>query len=179
MLDAGPPQPCDSGTVTYTGLAEGPHTFSVTATDPAPFSNVDPTPAVRSFSFAAPDTAAPGLRLRGPKKQGSPKRILVKATCVDEACSLRATGRVKVKILRPNGKVRKTRKLKLETQTRSVVAGKTVRLRVKLNRKAKKLVRRSFRRKAARAVVKVRATDSAGNATSARRKVKVVRKQAV
>ena len=33
-LDAGPPEECDSGTITYSGLAEGPHTFSVAATDP-------------------------------------------------------------------------------------------------------------------------------------------------
>ena len=57
-LDAGPPEECDSGSATFTGLAEGPHEFSVSATDPAPFSNVDPTPATRTFTVdtTAPDT---------------------------------------------------------------------------------------------------------------------------
>ena len=58
VLDAGPPEDCDSGSVTYTGLAEGPHSFSVSATDQAPFSNIDPTPATRTFTVdtTPPDT---------------------------------------------------------------------------------------------------------------------------
>jgi hypothetical protein len=260
MLDAGPPAACDSGTVTYTGLAEGPHTFSVTATDQAPFSNVDRSPATREFSvdltppdttidsgpsgliatdeatfafsgspagdtakvqcridsgpftdcadpvtfqglaegphtveFRAQDaagnqdptpatrsftvdTTAPKLRLRGAKKQRNPGRLVVKARCVDEACTLRATGRITVKILKKNGKVRKTKTLKLRRAKASGAPGRRVKLKVKLNRRAKKLVRKSFRRRAAKATVRVRAADSAGNASFAKRKVKLVRK---
>ena len=61
---------------------------------------------------------------------------MVKATCVDEACTLRATGTTKVKVLKPNGKVKKTKKLKLKKQTRTAAAGKQVKLKLKLNNKA-------------------------------------------
>ena len=53
-LDGATPQACNSGSKTYSAIGEGPHTFSVTATDPAPFSNVDPTPAIRNFTFTDP-----------------------------------------------------------------------------------------------------------------------------
>ena len=101
--------------------------------------------------------------------------MVIKATCVDEACSLKATGRIKVKVLKPNGKVKKTRKLKLKGQTRSAVAGKQVKLNLKLRGKTKKLVKRVLRKKASKATVTVTATDSSGNQSKAKRKVKVVK----
>ncbi len=169
-LDGGTPEPCDSGSKTYTGLSEGAHNFSVAATDPAPFSNVDPTPATRSFTYTEAttppiiDTVAPKLRLKARKVQKSPKKIIVKATCLDEACSLVASGNIKVKVLKKNGKVKKTRKLKLKQRRASGEAGETVKLVVKLNRKTKKLVKKALRkRKASKALVKVRASDAAGN----------------
>lgn len=184
VFDAGPPEACDSGTVTYAGLTEVPHTFSVAATDQAPLSNVDPTPATRSFTYTVtdppdppdpPDTTAPQLKLRGAKKQRSPRRLVVKATCVDEACTLRATGSIKVKVFKPNGKVKKTKKLKLKKKTRTVVAGKQVKLKLKLNRKGRKLVKRALRRKGSKAKITVTATDSDGNRSKATRGVKVRR----
>ncbi|MGA7396067.1 MAG: hypothetical protein WBW62_01325, partial [Solirubrobacterales bacterium] len=174
-IDGGAPEPCNSGTRTYSGLAAGAHSFSVTAADPAPFNNVDPSPAVRSFQASA-DKVAPTLKLRGAKKQKNPRRIVLKATCVNENCTLKATGKIKVKILKPNGKVKKTKTLKLKQQKRSAVAGKQVKLKLKLNKKAKKLVKRVFRKKASVATVTVRATDPAGNTSKAKRKVKVLKK---
>jgi alpha-tubulin suppressor-like RCC1 family protein len=51
-LDGGAPAPCSSGTATYSGLTDGPHTFTVTATDGAGNSS--------SASFAwTIDTSAP------------------------------------------------------------------------------------------------------------------------
>ncbi|MCM8745822.1 metallophosphoesterase [Thermomicrobium sp. CFH 73360] len=52
-LDGAPAQPCTSP-VTYTNLAIGIHTFSVTATDLA--GNIDPTPATFTWEVAAPST---------------------------------------------------------------------------------------------------------------------------
>jgi hypothetical protein len=49
-LDGGAAQPCVSPQA-YTGLADGPHTFSVTATDP--HRNADPSPATRSWSVGS------------------------------------------------------------------------------------------------------------------------------
>src|SRR5207302_10206833 len=46
---------------TYTGLANGAHTFSVKAIDPA--GNVDPTPAAASWTV---DTTAPAVTLSNP-----------------------------------------------------------------------------------------------------------------
>ncbi|MGB0120937.1 MAG: hypothetical protein WBP55_08305 [Solirubrobacterales bacterium] len=184
VIDGGAPEACDSGTVTYNGLSEGPHVFQVTATDGPPFSNTSPFPTTRNFSYAIPmveppvtDVDAPKLRLRGSKKQRSPKRIVVKATCLDEACSLKATGRIKVKILKANGKVKKTRSLKLKRAKASAAAGGTVKLKLKLSKKAKKLVRKVLKKKTSKARIKVFATDSAGNTRSRGRTVKVIGKK--
>ncbi len=111
-----------------------------------------------------PDPGRPQLHLRrrpGPatrhrppteltgKKQKSPKRMVVKATCVDEACTLKATGRIKVKILQAERQGQEDQEA--EAEERRLGArwpARQVRLKLKLNRKAKKLVRRSFRHKA-------------------------------
>ncbi|HEV3000695.1 MAG TPA: S8 family serine peptidase [Solirubrobacteraceae bacterium] len=58
-LDAGAWTRCTSP-VSYTGLADGAHTFAVRATDAA--GNVDPTPATRSFTV---DTRAPETSVAG------------------------------------------------------------------------------------------------------------------
>jgi hypothetical protein len=58
-LDGGAAQPCASPHA-YTGLADGPHTFSTTATDP--HGNADPSPATLSWSVGAsplPTSGAP------------------------------------------------------------------------------------------------------------------------
>ena len=49
-LDGGATQPCASPQA-YTGLADGPHTFSATATDP--HGNADPSPATLSWSVGS------------------------------------------------------------------------------------------------------------------------------
>jgi uncharacterized protein YhfF len=55
-LDAAAFAPCASPT-TYSGLAEGSHTFEVRATDPA--GNTDPTPAIRNWGVDLTAPAAP------------------------------------------------------------------------------------------------------------------------
>jgi len=58
-LDGAPFAACAASGITYTGLANGPHTFLVRAVDPS--ANVDPTPAGYSFDVQAPSAppAAP------------------------------------------------------------------------------------------------------------------------
>ncbi len=56
-LDTGTPEACNSGTITYTGLPYGSHTFTVVATDPA--GNADASPATWTFRVNAPPVAAP------------------------------------------------------------------------------------------------------------------------
>jgi len=58
-LDGGAATPCTSP-FAVTGLAEGPHTLTITATDPA--GNVDPTPAQQSWTV---DTEAPTVTITG------------------------------------------------------------------------------------------------------------------
>lgn len=62
----GTPVACSRGTLRLDGLAPGPHTLSVTATDNA--GNVDQTPATRSWTV---DTTAPSTTLTGGPANGS------------------------------------------------------------------------------------------------------------
>ncbi|MBK8294982.1 MAG: hypothetical protein IPK93_09510 [Solirubrobacterales bacterium] len=183
-IDGGAAEACNSGTQTYSGLADGPHSFSVTAADPEPFNNADPTPATRGFTFKQQevvrppvDKTAPKLRLRGNKRQKSMRKIVLKATCLDESCTLKAKGNIKIKVLKPNGNVKRTKTIRLKKVTRKARAGKAVKLNLKLNRKAKKLLRRVIRKKPSKATITVWATDTAGNTSKAKRRVKVLSKR--
>ena len=192
-LDGGAAEACNSGTKTYTGLADGAHSFAVFATDNA--GNADASAATRSFSVAVPppttptqpptptpptgptlDRVAPRLELTGAKKQKSKSKIVVKATCANEACDLKATGEIKVKVLKGK-KVKKTKTLKLKAAKASAKAGESAKLKLKLNGKAKKLVKKVLKKKASKATVTVEATDAAGNSSSAERKIKVIKKK--
>jgi len=55
QLDSQAPASCNGGTASYSGIGEGVHTFSVTATDLA--GNADPTPA--TFTWTVDTTAPP------------------------------------------------------------------------------------------------------------------------
>jgi len=71
-LDGGSFGACNSAGITYTGLAQGQHTFQVRATDTS--QNVDPTPAGYTFSVVlpAPQPAAPGPAPPAPSPGGPP-----------------------------------------------------------------------------------------------------------
>jgi ELWxxDGT repeat protein len=174
-LDGGAPQPCNSGTRTYRGLAVGAHTFSVAAVDPAPFNNVDPTPATRSFRMA--ERVAPRLRVRGARLQRNSRKIVLGATCLNEACVLRAGGFIRVKVLRPNGRVRTTRTLRLRGTARRAGKGRQVKLTLRFTGATSRLVRRVIRKRASTATIAVRATDTARNTSRVKRKVNVLNKR--
>jgi hypothetical protein len=57
-LNGGPAVDCSGGTKTYSGLVDGPYTFTVAATDQA--GNVDPSPATWTWTI---DTTAPGTAI--------------------------------------------------------------------------------------------------------------------
>ena len=124
---------------------------------------------------AATDTSPPRLQLSGASKQKSKSKVLVTASC-DEACDLRATGKIKVKVLKGK-KVKKTTTLKLKSAQGSGGPGQPVRLKLKIDGKAKKLVKKVLRKKPSRATVEVEATDVAGNGSSAKQTIKVVKKK--
>jgi hypothetical protein len=66
---------CPTAGVSYTGLANGPHSFQVRAIDPS--ANVDPTPAGYSFSVAVPVPApSPPQPQPSPRSVTAPQTIL-------------------------------------------------------------------------------------------------------
>jgi ELWxxDGT repeat protein len=173
VLDGGPPQACDGGSRTYSGLGRGTHTFSVAAIDQAPFSNVDPTPATRSFTVA--DTRPPELQLKVRVRQRNAKLLVLRASCVNEWCSLRASGRIRVPVLRPNGKFKRFRSFGLRPMRRNGPAGRTVVLKLRLKGPSRRLVKRVIRRRASTVTVTVRAVDRSGNSSTRSRRARLTR----
>lgn len=80
-LDGGNFNSCPAAGITYSGLAEGPHTFQVRATDSS--NNTDPSPAGYSFSIVlVPFTPLLTLGSAGPapKAKAKPNTTIVKAS---------------------------------------------------------------------------------------------------
>jgi glucose/arabinose dehydrogenase len=136
--------------------------------------DVDPAvgPPSAPLPIAAPDTRAPRLRVRVPRRQ----RVLrlrgavAHARC-DEACTIRAAGVLRVRN-------RRLRMISVRRPARAAQAGKRVRLKVRLGRRQARILRRALRR-GRRPVVRVglRATDPAGNRSPlVRRSVRVRRR---
>jgi hypothetical protein len=81
-LDDGAFNSCPASGVSYSGLAEGSHTFQVRATDAA--NNTDPTPAGYSFSVVLGSTQTPSPLPSGPipgakKATGKPDTTIAKS----------------------------------------------------------------------------------------------------
>jgi hypothetical protein len=115
-----------------------------------------------------PDTTAPQLTAEADKKQKSKKKILVEATCEDEACDLEATGTIKVKILDRKGKVKKKKTYDLEpASAEDVAAGRRTTLKLKFDDKTKKKIEKVIKLKKSKAKAYVTATDAAGNVSEA------------
>ena len=162
-IDGGPFAPCTSPR-TYDSLSNGAHTFQVRAVDAA--ANTDGTPATRTFTVDAPDpdTKAPNLVLSGKKKQKSTGKVIVKAKCTDEACDLDATGTIKIKTLKKNGKVKSNKKYKLKSKSKNgVAAGDKQELKLKLKSQTKKKLKKVIKKKKSKATIEVTATDAEGN----------------
>ncbi len=157
-----------------TGLAIGSHTFTVAATDSA--GNFDPSPAAITFTVVEPvpvDSKAPVLTLSGKHNQKDKNKVVVKAKC-SEKCDLAATGSIRVKILKRNGKLKKIRKFSLkEAKKKNASSGKKHNLKLKFTGKTRNKLSKVIRRKRSKATVKVTATDAAGNKTSKKFKVTV------
>jgi hypothetical protein len=131
--------------------------------DPGPASPVAPAPV------AVPDTTAPVARLSGSRDQRPLRRgaILVAVTCPAEACTAGATG-----TLRLPGRAHALRPCVCRVP---VGQGQTLTLRVALSRAARAAVRRALRtHRALHARLRVTVTDTAGNAATATRTVRLV-----
>ena len=112
-----------------------------------------------------PDATPPTLSLSGKKTQKLGKSVAVGAEC-NEACSVTATGQLVVKT--------KTRKFKLKRATAAIGAGQKKTLKLKLSKKARGAAASALLAGGkAKAKLTVVATDPSGNATTAKRTVKL------
>jgi 6-phosphogluconolactonase (cycloisomerase 2 family) len=122
--------------------------------------------AVATFARepAPPDTTDPDLELSGKKRQRLAKKVKVKAECTNEPCEVSLAGK-----LATGG-----RSYKLKRDARDLEAGVPETLRLKLPRKARRAAEKALDDDGkAKAKLTARATDAAGNAARAKRKVKL------
>jgi hypothetical protein len=128
--------------------------------------------ALRSFKTAAapappPDTTPPGVSLGGKLRQKVGRRVRVAVTLTEDA-GVRASGKVVI------GKS-KTFALR-RVKTRQIAQGVTTRFAVAVPSRTLAAIRAALRRhKPVTAKIRVIAHDAAGNTTTKRRKVKIIR----
>ncbi len=132
--------PCSSP-ATYPGLVNGPHTFTVMATDTA--GNTDPSPATREFTVAATVYKARvgKVKVSGPKKVKKGKKATYKVK-VTNSGNATATG-VRLKV--------KGRGLSFNTSVGKIAAGKTRTVKVKVKPKKPGKVKATFKVTSAKA----------------------------
>ncbi len=176
-LDSGTSGACVSPS-NYSGLSPGAHTFTVRATDPA--GNADPTPAVWNWtvldapSMASDLSATPGATmlvdsspplLRTVVKRRK-SRVVVEVTCLNEACTATAGGRIVV----PGA----ARAYKLRPASAQIAKGAKAKLQLRFSKAASRRVRRALRRRRqVRARVVLTAKDFAGNTATSRRRLRL------
>ena len=125
---------------------------------------------------AAPDHRAPAFTLlRAAARQHALRTgaVTIRVRC-DELCAVRASGRV---LMTRSAHAAAARVLSTRTAKATLAAGAPKTLRLKLSKATRRSIRRSLARPGRRATVRivVRATDPAGNARSATRRVRIVR----
>jgi hypothetical protein len=142
---------------------------------PAPF--VGRLPAgVAPAAPAGADSRAPALTLlRAAARQHALRTgvVSIRVRC-DELCTVSASGRV---LITRRAHAAAAAALRTRTARATLVAGARSTLRLKLSKATRRAIRRSLARRGRRAVVRisVRATDGAGNARDATRRVRIVR----
>ena len=188
--DDGLPSPCVSPW-SVSGLAEGSHSFEVTATDAT--GNADQTPAVMfwtvdtaSINHAPPQTST-APRLPGPatappvldrtpptlsmlvknarrvlKKRG----VIVEVTCPKEPCTVNAAGRILIP--------RTARSFKLRSTSTQIAQGSTARLKLRFSKRMLTTMRHALRtRKTIRMQIVATAKDVAGNVATGHRTIRL------
>jgi glucose/arabinose dehydrogenase len=126
---------------------------------------------------AAPDRRAPAFTLlRAAALQHALRTgfIAVRVRC-DELATVRATGRVL--LTRRRARAAAAPVLRTRTARASLAAGARTTLRLTLSKATRRTIKRSLARRGRRAIVRiaVRASDRAGNARTAERRVRIVR----
>ena len=153
----------------YSNLPDGPHTFSVRATDQA--GNTDPSPATRSFTVdttpsgpGPEDTTIDGAVSAQKTQKQKGKKIVVKAR-VSASEDLSATGSGKIKIAKKS--------YKLKPQTKSVSEGKKKTLKLKPKKKQAKKIAKALKKGKGKAKLTVKLFDGAGNTETEKLGVKL------
>ena len=161
-LDSGSWSACSSPK-SYPNLPDGPYSFAVRSVDLE--GDTDPTPAERSFTV---DTQLKGSAAAKKTQKQKGKKVVVKVKTKAKE-DLDATGKGKVKI----GK----KSYKLKSASKSVSSGKkkTLKLKPKKSKDAKKIAKALKQGKKAKAKLKVKLTDEAGNKKTEKLSVKLKR----
>ena len=166
-LDSEPFTACSSPK-SYSNLPDGSHTFAVRATDS--YGNTEEPPAERTFTVetTVPDTTIDGKATAKKKQKQKGKKIAIKAK-VSASEDLSATGKGKIKV----GK----KSYKLGPFTNSVSSGdsKSLKLKPKKSKDAKKIAKALKKGKKATAKLTVKLTDDAGNTETEKLSVKLKR----
>jgi DNA-binding beta-propeller fold protein YncE len=165
LADGGP-----NPTHTYSaGVYEAKLTLTDSDGCSAAFVTVGQTPycsgSASATSSSTVDAKPPKLKLSGAKTQELGKPVKVKVSC-DEACSVKATGKLTVSGSPENAK----KPLKLKPAKAKLAAGQRKTLKLKLSGKARKAAKAAAKGKAK---LTVTATDDAGNGAKAKRNVKL------
>lgn len=134
---------------------------------------------IGAFEFQ-PDTIAPTITLKGKRTQRRTKLVKVKVTS-DEEAEVEGRGNLRVPLVKAGGSsaavAKKSKRFKLRSRTKPIAAGDATTLKLRLSRTAERLTKRAQAKgKTAKAKVKVRATDAAGNEASAKLRVKLKRR---
>ncbi len=136
-------------------LLEAADDSNDSATD---FSLGAPSPRPNSARPTEHD-CTPDLSLTAKKKQKAGRKVVVKATCSDQDCSVVATGKVKTRGGKSSAAVAGKQSFKLKRLTGKLTAGETTKLKLKLSKgKAKKLKKAIRKGAKGTATVKVAAS---------------------
>ena len=146
-------------------LSDGPHNFEVRAIDTA--GNGDPSPALRAFNIT-PDTSLDGSASAKKTQKQKGKKIVVKAKATaGEDLDAEASGKIAVK--------KKAYKLKALSERVSSGSTKTLKLKPKRAKDARKIAKALKQGKKAKAKLTVKMTDDLGNKKSQKLSVKLKR----
>jgi hypothetical protein len=130
------------------------------------------------------DSTPPDLRLSGPKKQELGNAVKVKASCGDEACTVRGSGELTKVKEHATIDESKFGPAGLVPASADLGPGETTTLKLKLDDGDESASQRKTRKKARKALdegkkveakVTVHATDAAGNEATAKRTIKLVK----
>ena len=157
-LDGGPYAPCGSP-ATFSGLAEGRHTFAARAIDAA--GNVDASPANRAFSV---DTEVSGAKLAAKKKQRFKGKLGPKLKV-----TLGESGTISAKASGKAG----SKKVKLSAAKIELRDGGRGTLRLVASRRTARVITAALERRSVKLAVKVTFTDELGNRKMLKRTVKL------